>query len=320
MGTYIVRRILGMIPMLFLISVMVFLLMHAAPGNAFASIINPKIKDAVALQAQLEKMNGLNDPLWLQYWHWIKLFVSGNFGYSFQNHLPVSQLLAPAIANTLLLAILALLFQYLIGVTVGILQARRPYSVFDYTTSTVLTVFYSVPYFIFALALIYLFAITWPIFPAQSAVSATGATAGTFMDHVYHAVLPALSLAIASFAFYSRLTRSSMMEVGRKDFTRTAYAKGLPEGQVFFKHVFRNAMIPLVTQFGFDLGNLIGGAVILEGLFSYQGMGLLTLQAAESRDYNVIMVTTMLYAIAVLLGNLLADILYAVVDPRIRYN
>lgn len=320
MATYIIRRIIGMIPMLFLISVMVFLLMHAAPGNAFDGMINPKIRDFAELQAQLEKENGLTQPLYVQYGHWILLFMQGQFGYSFTNHIPVAQLLLPAIENTLLLAVMALVIQYFIGISIGIIQSHRPYGTFDYATSSVLTVFYSVPYFIFALGLIYLFSITWPILPSQGAISATGPIAGTFIDHVYHAALPALSLAIASFAFYSRLTRSSMLEVGRKDYTRTAYAKGLSESQVFVKHVFRNAMIPLVTQFGFDLGNLIGGAVILEGLFSYQGMGLLSLQAAETRDYNVIMVTTMLFAITVLLGNLLADILYAVVDPRIRYN
>lgn len=319
MGTYIVRRLLGMIPMLFAISIFVFLMMHAAPGNAITAMLNPNIKDVVALQKNLLHQNYLDRPLYVQYFHWLGLFAQGQFGYSFAQHQLVSDLLGPAIRNTLLLAVLAEVMVLLLGIPLGIMQARYPYSKFDYSSSTVSFVFFSVPYYIFALFLIYLLAITWRIFPAQNSTG-TGPLAGTFIDHLYHAFLPALSIALAGFAGYSRYTRSSMLEVRNRDFTRTAYAKGLPEGKVFYKHVFRNAMIPLITNFGYDLGGLVGGAIILEGLFSYQGMGLLTLQAVGNRDYTVIMATTMIFAVFILFGNLVADILYSVVDPRIRYN
>ncbi|KPV42600.1 ABC transporter permease [Alicyclobacillus ferrooxydans] len=319
MGTYITRRLLGMIPMLFFITVAVFLMMHAAPGNAFNSIMNPAIKDPQALIASLEAQNFLNKPLWWQYFHWIGLFVTGNWGFSFAQHAPVIDLVGPAIQNTLILSVMAEIITLAIGIPLGVLQSRKPYSGFDYTTSVVSFILFSVPYFIFAILLIYLFAIHLRIFPAQGAVG-TGPNAGSLLDHIYHALLPALSISLVSLAFYSRNTRGSMLEVSRKDYVRTAYAKGLMEGKVFSKHVLRNALIPLITFFGLDIGNLVGGAVILEGLFSYQGMGLLTISAVNNRDYNVIMATTIIFAVAVLLGNLLADILYAVVDPRIRYN
>ncbi|QSO46436.1 ABC transporter permease [Alicyclobacillus mengziensis] len=319
MGTYITRRLLGMIPMLFFITVAVFLMMHAAPGNAFNSILNPNIQDPQALIASLEKQNGLDKPLWWQYIHWVSLFVTGNWGFSFAEHQPVIDLVAPALRNTLILSITAEILTLGIGIPLGVFQSRKPYSAFDYSTSVVSFILFSVPYFIFAILLIYVFAIHLRIFPAQGAVG-TGPGAGSLLDHIYHALLPAIAIALSYLAFYSRNTRGSMLEVSRKDYVRTAYAKGLNSSTVFSKHVLRNALIPLITFFGLDIGNLVGGAVILEGLFTYQGMGLLTISAVNNRDYNVIMATTIIFAIAVLLGNLLADILYAVVDPRIRYN
>ncbi|QSO52240.1 ABC transporter permease [Alicyclobacillus curvatus] len=319
MGTYITRRLLGMIPMLFFITLAVFLMMHAAPGNAFNSILNPNIKDPQALIASLEKQNGLDKPLWWQYIHWIALFFTGNWGFSFAEHAPVITLVGPALRNTLILSVLAEVLTLAIGIPLGVFQSRKPYSAFDYTTSVVSFILFSVPYFIFAILLIYVFAIHLRMFPAQGAVG-TGPGAGSLFDHIYHALLPAIAIALSYLAFYSRNTRGSMLEVSRKDYVRTAYAKGLNGSTVFSKHVLRNALIPLITFFGLDIGNLVGGAVILEGLFTYQGMGLLTISAVNNRDYNVIMATTIIFAIAVLLGNLLADVLYAVVDPRIRYN
>lgn len=308
-----------MIPMLFAISVFVFLLMHMAPGNAFTAILDPRLKDPEQLQKALEQAAGLDRPLPWQYWHWLQQFVTGNMGNSFTLHRPVAELLGPALENTLMLAVLAEAMIIVLGIPIGIWQARKPYSAFDYASSTALFVVYSTPYYILAFFLIYFFAIELQWFPAQNAVG-TGPGAGSLVDHLHHAILPALSLALSSFAVYSRFTRASMLDVGRLDYVRTAYAKGLSENRVFFKHVFRNAMIPVVTQFGFDIGNLVAGAVILEGLFSYQGMGYLFLQAVYNRDYPVIMATTLIFAVAILIGNLVADVLYAVVDPRIRYN
>ncbi|MFD1674227.1 ABC transporter permease [Alicyclobacillus fodiniaquatilis] len=319
MGTYIIRRLLGMIPMLLAITIFIFLMMHAAPGNAIESMINPKIQDIQALKQQLIQENGLNKPLYIQYVDWLWNFIRGDWGYSFAQHVPVTQLVLPALGNTLILAALAEVFILIIGVPLGIMQARKPYSTFDNSASIVNIILFSVPYFIIAIFLIYLLAIKLNVFPSQNAIG-SGPNAGSVLDHLYHAFLPAFSIALASSAVYSRYTRGSMLDIARRDFTRTARAKGLPESVVFRKHVFRNGMIPIITQFGFDIGGLAGGAVILEGLFAYQGMGYVTLQAAQQRDYNVIMATSLIIAVCVLLGNLIADILYAMVDPRIRYD
>jgi len=318
-GAYIVRRILVMIPMLIAITVFVFLIMHAAPGNAMESILDPRIKDPTALLNALKKANGLDKPLYVQYFTWVSNFFRGNWGFSFSNHQPVTQLVGPAIKNTLILAIVAEILTLIIGVPLGIQQSRKPYGAFDNTVSVFSIALFSIPYYIVAIFLIYFLSIKLGIFPAQNAVG-NGPSAGSLLDHLVHVALPAISIALTSSAVYSRYTRGSMLEVSRKDYTRTAYAKGLREGKVFTKHVFRNGMIPIVTQFGFDIGGLIGGFIILEGLFAYQGMGYLTLQAVLDRDYNVILATTMLIAIGILIGNLIADILYAIVDPRIRYN
>lgn len=319
MVSYIVRRLLTMIPMLLIISILVFLLMHAAPGNAIESVLNPRVKDPAALVARLKAENGLDKTLPVQYIHWLGNILRGNLGFSFSQHAPVSQLLWPALRNTLYFAILAEIFTLILGIPVGIKQAKQPYSGFDNTASIASITLFSVPYYIIAIFLIFFLSIKVHIFPAQNAIG-TGTSSGSLVDHLYHALLPALSIAIATSAIYSRYTRGSMLEVSRKDYVRTAYAKGLTQSRVFNRHVFRNGMIPIVTQFGLDFGTLAGGAIILEGLFAYQGMGYLTIQAAEQRDYSVIMATTLLIAVGVLLGNLIADVLYAVVDPRIRYD
>lgn len=319
MGTYIVRRLLIMIPMLIAISILVFLMMHAAPGNAIDGILNPRIHDPQALIAQLKKENGLDGSLPVQYGHWLWGFIRGQWGFSFALHENVTTVVIPALKNSLLLALVAEILILIVGIPVGIRQARKPYGSFDNTASVFSVFFFSVPYFIVAIFLLYFFAIKLGWLPAQGAVS-TAAGSGSFMDRLQHLILPAISLAITSMATYSRYTRASMLEVSRKDFVRTAYAKGLSESRTFNKHVFRNGMIPIVTQFGLDFGGLAGGAVILEGIFAYQGMGYVTIQAASQRDYAVIMATTMIIAVGILFGNLIADVVYAMVDPRIRYN
>lgn len=319
MATYIVRRVLAMIPMMFAITVFTFLVMHAAPGNAFTAILNPKVTDPNELSKKLMSLNHLDKPLPVQYWIWISGILHGNFGNSYFYHEPVTQLLAPAIRNTVIMAVLAEIITLVIAIPIGILQSKKPYSRFDYTMSTGLFVLFAIPPYIFALFLVYTFAIHWQIFPAQNA-EGTGPNAGSLFDTIYHAFLPALSFGLGYIAFYSRFVRSQMLEVQRKDYTRTAFAKGLAENKVFFKHMFRNGMIPVVTQFGLDLGAFVGGFVILEGLFRYEGMGLLTINALQNEDYPLIMATTLIFAAAVLIGNLVADVLYAVVDPRIKYN
>lgn len=319
MGVYVVRRVLGLFPMIFVITVIAFLMMHAAPGDAFSSIMNPKIKNIDELQETLRHAAGYDKSLPAQYIDWIKNFFTGDWGYSYVKHEPVLSMIGPALANTVFLSLLAQTISIGLGIPIGILQSRFPYGKFDYTSSTILFIFFSIPSFIFGIILIYVFAINLGWFPAQGAIG-FGENAGSFMDRLYHAFLPAASLILLSFVAHTRYIRGAMLDVKNSDYTRTAYAKGLSERRVFSKHIFRNAMIPSVTQWGYDIAAIVGGSIILEGLFQYQGMGLLTIDAVNNRDYPVIMATTIIYAVAILIGNLIADILYAVVDPRIRYK
>jgi len=319
MGKYIIRRLLGLIPMLFIITVIVFLMMHFAPGDAFTSIMNPNIKNVDELQESLRKAAGYDRPLPVQYIEWLSNFLKGDWGYSYVKFEPVLSLIGPALSNTVFLALLAQIISIGVGIPIGILQSRFPYSKFDYISSTVLFIFFSIPSFIFGIILIYIFAINLGWFPAQGATG-FGENAGSFFDRLYHAFLPATSLILLSLVSHTRYVRGAMLDVRSADYTRTAYAKGLSEGKVFGKHIFRNAMIPSVTQWGYDIASIVGGSIILERLFQYQGMGLLTIDAVNGRDYPVIMATTIIFAVAILLGNLIADILYAVIDPRIRYD
>lgn len=305
--------------MIFVITIIAFMMMHLAPGDAFSSIMNPNIKNVDELQETLRQTAGYDQPLPVQYIEWLKNFITGDWGYSYVKFQPVLSMIGPALVNTIFLAILAQTISIGLGIPIGILQSRFPYSRFDYTSSTILFVFFSIPSFIFGIILIYVFAINLGWFPAQGAIG-FGPNAGSLTDRLYHAFLPAVSLILLSFVSHTRYIRGAMLDAKSSDYTRTAFAKGLSERRVFTKHIFRNAMIPSVTQWGYDIAAVVGGSIILEGLFQYQGMGLLTIDAVNGRDYPVIMATTIIFAVAILIGNLIADILYAVVDPRIRYD
>lgn len=321
MTSYIVRRLIGLIPTIFVITVIVFLLMHAMPGNAFTSLlVNPRIKDAAKLYKHLVTANGLNLPLYTQYWDWISNVVQGNLGNSTSLNESVAQAIGQALPNTLLLAVTAEIIILVISIPIGVYQANKVNTSFDVTTSFIMSFLYSIPGFVFALALLLVFSFTWRIFPANGTITPGVPWSGDLGDHLQHLFLPAVALSLPALAYYSRLTRGNSLAVIVADFVRTARSKGLRGRKVLFRHVLRNAIIPIVTQFGFDLGGLFGGAVIIEEIFTWPGMGELTLTAVTNHDYPVIMGTTLIFAITVLLGNLVADILLALADPRIRYD
>ncbi|KYP80905.1 ABC transporter permease [Ferroacidibacillus organovorans] len=321
MASYIVRRLLGLIPTLFVITVIVFLLMHAMPGNAFMALVyNPKVKDPAALIARLEAQNGLNQPLYIQYFDWLRNVFQGNLGMSQSLNEPVSQAIGQALPNTLLLAVTAEVIILLVSIPIGVLQANRANKGFDITTSFIAVLFYSIPGFVFALILLLFFSFKWNILPSTGTVTPGVSYSGSLGDHIIHLVLPAMALALPSLAYYTRLTRGNTLQVIVADFVRTAKAKGLRTPRILFRHVLRNAIIPLVTQFGFDIGGLFGGAIILEEIFTWPGMGELSINATLSHDYPLILGSTLVFAVTVLIGNLIADILLAVSDPRIRYD
>ena len=321
MAAYIIRRILGLIPTLFVITVIVFLLMHAMPGNAFEALVfNPRIKDASEVYKRLIAENGLNQSLAVQYIHWINNVIHGNLGISSSLNMPVSEAIGTYLPNTLMLAITAEIIILVISLPIGLYQANKVNGKFYVSTSFIAIFLYSIPGFVFALVLIFLFSFLEKWLPSSGTVTPGIATSGSLGDRISHLVLPALSLALPSMAYYTRLTRSNTLSVIVADFVRTARAKGLKRPRVMFRHVLRNAIIPIVTQFGFDIGGLFGGAVLIEQIFTWPGMGELSLNATLNRDYPLILGTTLLFAVMVLIGNLVADILLAISDPRVRYD
>ncbi len=319
MATYIIRRLLGLIPTLFVITVIVFLMMHAMPGNAFESLVfNPKIKNADALYKHLLAQNGLNQSLPVQYIHWLGNILQGNLGNSWSMQAPVSQLIATYLPNTLLLAISAEVIILIISIPIGLYQANKVNGSFDVVSSFIAVFLYSIPSFVFALLLLFFFSFSLPWLPQSGTVTPAVSWSGDFGDRFQHLILPALALALPQLASYTRLTRGNTLQVIVADFVRTARAKGLRSRRILFRHVLRNGIIPVITQFGFDIGNLFSGAVIIENIFTWPGMGQLSISATISRDYPLILGTTLLFAVMVLIGNLIADILLAAADPRIR--
>ncbi|MHB1681803.1 MAG: ABC transporter permease [Bacilli bacterium] len=322
MVSYVIRRLLGLIPTLFIITVIVFGLMHLMPGNAFQALIglNPHIKDAAKVIAQREANAGLNLNWPQQYVNWIVNLLHGNLGTSFEFQEPVTTLIGIALPNTVTLAFTAELIILIIGIPVGVFQANRVNKGFDISTSLLAVFMYSIPGFVFALFLIFLFSFTLNWLPSMGTVTAAVPWSGDLGDRLQHLILPAVTLALPSVAYYTRLMRANTLQVLFQDYVRTARAKGLRSARVLFRHVLRNAIIPITTQFGFDIGGLVGGAVILEQIFTWPGMGELTINANLNRDYPVILATTLIFAVMVLIGNLFADILLASMDPRVRYN
>ncbi|MGZ3551746.1 MAG: ABC transporter permease, partial [Vulcanimicrobiaceae bacterium] len=262
---------------------------------------------------------GLDRPIQYQYATWLGNIVRGDLGYSYIKQRPVTALLAQRLPQTLLLMCSALLVSILIAVPLGVYQASRRNSAFDRVASIFVFVAWSMPTFWFGTILIAVFAVTLRWFPVGG-LQTIDTTAFDWPSRIAHLVMPAATLAIVSVAGWSRYIRGSMVEQLREDYTRTAVAKGLPSRVVLFRHVLRNALIPFITLLGANLPLLFGGAVITEQIFAYPGMGQLFWESAVDRDYSTLLGMTVITAILVILGNLLADILYGVVDPRVRYD
>ncbi|HEX6747445.1 MAG TPA: ABC transporter permease [Longimicrobium sp.] len=332
---YLLRRIVGAIPLLLGILTLIFFIIHIAPGDPTARFVNPNVSPRVI--EQMRHNLGLDQPLHIQYVKWLWSFLRGNFGYSFGQQQPISEILPSVLWNTLQLTLVSLVLIFIVGMLIGIVQAVRQYSLADNVLSFVALFFYSMPSFWFALMLILLFSMKmnqlmgthpdwagvlgWFQFPA-SGMTSVGyeymSAWGKMVDRFKHLFLPALALGIGNAAGVARYMRGSMLEVIHQDFIRTARAKGLSERTVIFKHALRNALIPIITLLGLYLPFLFSGAVLVETIFGWPGMGRAIVDAILQRDYPMVMATSFVIAAMVVLGNLLSDILYAVVDPRIR--
>lgn len=321
---YLVRRLLGAIPLLLGILTIIFFVVHLAPGDPTARFFNPNVSPDVI--EQMRRNLGLDQPLHIQYWKWLTSFLTGDFGYSFGQMRPIGEILPEVLWNTLQLTLVSLVVIFVVGMLIGIVQAVRQYSVSDNVLTFSALFFYSMPSFWFALMLILIFSrgadagwlFNWPASGMTSIDYDYLSTWGKITDRLRHLALPATALGIGSAAGVARYMRGSMLEVIHQDFIRTARAKGLSERVVIFKHALRNALIPIITLIGLYLPFLLSGAVLVETIFAWPGMGRAIVDAIMSRDYPMVMATSFVIASIVVLGNLLSDVLYAVVDPRIR--
>jgi peptide/nickel transport system permease protein len=317
---YLAKRVLLAVPILVGASTIIFFLMHAAPGDPTSLYLsNPNIHPRVI--EQMRENLGLDQPVHVQYVKWIGSFLRGDFGYSFSQHRPISDILADAIPNTLLLSGVALVLIFAIGVVVGTIQAVRQYSWVDNLATVLAFFFYSMPSFWFGLMLMLLFAYKFQWLPASQMTSVEHEFLGGFeklIDRGKHLILPSIALGVGGAASVARYMRSGMLEQIRQDYVRTARAKGLAERTVVFKHALRNALIPVVTLLGLYIPFLISGAVLIETIFAWPGMGRTIVSAIFQRDYPVVLASAFVIAIMVILGNLIADVLYSVVDPRVR--
>ncbi|MFN3739728.1 MAG: ABC transporter permease [Thermodesulfovibrionales bacterium] len=321
MWSYIFRRLLGMIPILLGITVITFIVIHLAPGGPVETQTELNIKASVEARENLKKLYGLDQPPHVQYINWLKRFLRFDFGESFVDQRRVIDKIKERIPITLSINLISLVIIFIFAIPIGVLSAWKRNSIFDRITTVFVFAGFSMPHFWLALLLMILFGVELGWFPISGLQSIEIEGMGFFerlIDIARHLVLPVTVATVGGIAGLSRYSRSSMLEVLRQDYIRTARAKGLPEKTVIFTHGLRNALLPVVTILGLSVPGLIGGSVIFETIFAIPGMGQLYYSSAMARDYPVVMGMLIIIAILTLLGNLIADITYALVDPRIK--
>lgn len=312
---YIVKRILIAVPVLFGITVIDYLIMSLA-GSPLDMLQGARISQEAVEVKRIAL--GLDQPVYLQYLEWLKQLLQGNLGYSMKNHQAVSQMIQMYIGPTLLLMGVSLGVSLALAIPAGIYSAVRQYSPGDYTLVSLSFLGTSVPGFFLALLLIYIFTIKLGWLPS-SGMSTLGKDKDA-LDIIRHMIMPVLVLATSMAGTNIRYIRSAMLEILQKDYLRTAKAKGLGRFLVINKHALKNALIPVITIIGMQIPVLFGGAIIIEQVFSWPGLGLMTMNAIINRDYPVIMGVCLMSALVVLAANLITDILYALVDPTIQYS
>lgn len=326
MTAYIIRRLLWMIPLLIGVSIISFGLLKRAPGDPVSAILAGARASGSVVTAEdrefLREQYGLNRPVYEQYLDWLGETAKGNFGESTRSNEPVLDVILSRLPNTVKLTSVSLVVTLLIALPLGVLSAVKQYSRLDYFLTFFNFAGISIPQFVLALGLLYVFALQFDIFPSfgmRSAYVGDGFWE-RFTDSFMHYVLPVTSITLVGLAGYMRYQRTAMLDVIRQDYIRTARAKGLSERVVILKHAWRNALIPIITLLGYVLVIMVEGSVVVESIFAWPGMGQLAVTSLTQRDYPVVMAIVMLSSILILLGTLLSDILYAVVDPRVRYD
>jgi peptide/nickel transport system permease protein len=320
-GKYILKRIFQSVPLVLVVLAINFVIIHTAPGDAVTYLYGPSDIPA----EELEKIRislGLRDPIYKQFGDYITRLLKGDFGYSYIYEKPVLSLILERLPASLLLTFSGFGFSLLFGVFLGTLAAIKSRSVVDYIISTASVIGYCTPVFWLGIILILVFSLHLDIFPSMG-IESLGADYTGFsriLDIMHHLVLPGITLGAFYMATYARLTRASTLEVLDEDFIQTARAKGLSDFVVYYKHALKNALLPVVTVIGMHIGLILMGAILTETVFAWPGMGRLTYSAILQRDYPLLMGMFVFIAWCVIVANLLADILYTMIDPRIRYE
>jgi len=317
---YLIRKLIMAVPLVLGVVTLIFLLLQLTPGDATDRFFTPETPPEV--REMIEAKWGLDQPVHVQYGRMMGNMMQGDFGRSIAQERPVFDIIMDAVPNTLMLSIVTLVVIYGTGILMGTIQAVKQYSFIDNALSIISLFFYSMPRFWLALMLVLIFALKLEILPAAGMVDAVEheyMTPGEkVIDRLTHLLLPGIALGVASAAGTARYMRSSMLEVIRLDYIRTARAKGLKESTVVFKHALRNALLPIVTLMGLSLPFLFSGSVLVEIIFAWPGMGRLIVGAIFSQDTPLIIACFFVFTLMVVAGNLLADVLYSIVDPRIR--
>jgi peptide/nickel transport system permease protein len=322
LAKYALRRFLASIPVVLGVTTITFLLIKVTAGNYVPGLeLNPELRpeDVARIRHQL----GVDQPLYLQYWQWISgIFLHGDFGHSLLDGTPVATHIWIRLPATLELTLTAIALGVAISIPLGVTGALRRGTTLDHALTAFSVAGFAVPQFWLGLLMILLFSVSFqhwglPWLPSNGRASTVGG--GDPLDLISHLVMPASVLAFFYLTVWSRFSRSSMLEVLSQDYVRTARAKGMPERRVVYVHALRNAVVPLVTLIGLELPGLVAGGLVVEVVFGWPGLGLLAYEHARAYDFTVVMGTTTFVALLVIAGNLLADVLYAVLDPRIRY-
>jgi len=314
-------RLLQGLALVLAVVVLNFLLVHAAPGDPVETIAGASGGMSDELKAQLRSQYGLDQPLPVQLGIYLGKIVQGDLGFSYFFNLPVAGLIAERIPATLLLVVSAVLAAFVIGTTLGVLSARKPNGLLSQTITVLSLVGFAAPVFWTGIMLVILLASVWPIFPVSGlrSIDATGGGgARDMLDVLHHLVLPALTLGLVYLAQYSRLARASMLDVLGAYYIRTARAKGLSNRVVLYKHALRNAVLPVVTILGLQFGNVMAGAILVETVFNWPGLGRLAFEAVLRRDYPSVLGVLLFSSIVVVVMNQLTDLCYRLIDPRIK--
>jgi peptide/nickel transport system permease protein len=313
---FLLRRVFQSLIVILIVTVLTFALLRAIPGNPAIAILGPNSFRNPGAIRQFDQQYGFNLPWYSQYWLWLRHLLAGNLGFSWKLNQSVASLLGGHLPKTIFLVGISTILALVLAIPIGVIQAVRRNKFVDHFFNGFSTVFYAMPAFLLGILLILFFAIKIPIFPPEGP---QGEGLGVLFTDFNALILPIISLTLITLALFSRYMRSSVLDNLTEDYVRTAKAKGASERRVLIRHVLRNSLIPIATLLGLSLPGIIAGALITESVFNYPGMGYLFYQAALNSDYPILLGITIVVAVATVVGSLLADIAYAVLDPRVRY-